>query len=145
MTLAESLSYWSGMKGFKSLNALSIQSGVPYATLRDISKGTTEDTRLSTLKALSATFGITLDELLDGPGDIEKAPAPKERELTEKDKQIMAMLPYVPDAVKEGILLILDAAVDLTAAEESANSHIEQALALREQSDDAEKQAARNG
>ena len=88
------------------------------------------------------------DILLETGFDIhgtEKAPAPKERELTEKDKQIMAMLPYVPDAVKEGLLLILDATVDISAAEESANAHIEQAYALREQADDAEKQAARNG
>ena len=95
-------------------------------------------------KLLNTSGDILLETGFDINGT-EKAPAPKERELTEKDKQIMAMLPYVPDAVKEGILLILDATVDIAAAEESANSHIDQAYELRVQADDAEKQAARNG
>ena len=95
-------------------------------------------------KLLNTSGDILLETGFD-TSETEKAPAPKERELTEKDKQIMAMLPYVPDAVKEGILLILDATVDLSAAEESANAYIEQAYVLREQADDAEKQAARNG
>ena len=118
-------------------------SGVTKSTASKVFSGIETNPKMGTLLALLRAMDATLSDI--DPVSIEKAPAPKERELTEKDKQIMAMLPYVPDAVKEGLLLILDATVDIAAAEESANAHIEQAYALREQADDAEKQAARNG
>ena len=118
-------------------------SGVTKSTASKVFSGIETNPKMGTLLALLRAMDATLSDI--DPVSIEKAPAPKERELTEKDKQIMAMLPYVPDAVKEGLLLILDATVDIAAAEESANAHIDQAYALREQADDAEKQAARNG
>lgn len=118
-------------------------SGVTKSTASKVFSGIETNPKMGTLLALLRAMDATLSDI--DPVSIEKAPAPKERELTEKDRQIMAMLPYVPDAVKEGLLLILDATVDIAAAEESANAHIEQAYALREQADDAEKQAARNG
>ena len=118
-------------------------SGVTKSTASKVFSGIETNPKMGTLLALLRAMDATLSDI--DPVSIEKAPAPKERELTETDKPIKAMLPYVPDAVKEGVLLILDATVDLSAAEESANAYIEQAYALREQADDAEKQAARNG
>lgn len=64
-------------------------------------------------------------ELRDVPTPGEKAPAPTGRELTEKDQQIVAMLPFTPESVKDGILTILDATVDLAAASESLRGNSE--------------------
>ena len=133
MTLPESLLYWMNKEGYKSLNALSVQSKVPYATLRDITKGITENVRLSTLKGLAQTFGISLDEMVEGPK--EKAPTLNEQELSEQDQQIVSLLPFVPEAVKAGVLQVLAATVDLTAAAESAGHYIEEARALAAQAD----------
>ena len=101
MTLSESLTYWMNRNGYKSLNALSVESKVPYATLRDITKGITENVRLSTLKALAHTFGVTLDEVVEGPK--EKAPAQNEQELSEVDLQLLAL----PEDVKQTVLLLV--------------------------------------
>ena len=146
MTLAESLRYWMEDRSIRSLNALSNQSEVPYGTLRDMSKGITENVGLTTLKALARVLDITLDELVEGPSaQKEKAPAQNEQELTEVDLQIISMLPYVPEKVKAGVVQILAATVDLAAAAEYAGRYIEEARELAAQADSADKHQARRG
>lgn len=115
MTLAESLRYWMEDRSIRSLNALSNQSEVPYGTLRDMSKGITENVGLTTLKALARVLDITLDELVEGPSaQKEKAPAQNEQELSPKLKQIIGLLPYTPETIQDAILAICAQTADQT-------------------------------
>lgn len=104
MTLAESINYWMKERGIKSLNALATQSQVAYGTLRDITKGITENVGLLTLKALARELQVSLDELAEGPTEQkEKAPAQNEQELSEIDLQLLAL----PEDVKQTVLLLV--------------------------------------
>ena len=95
-------------------------------------------------KLLNTSGDILLETGFDIQGT-EKAPAPKERELTEKDKQIIGLLPFVPDGVKDGMLMILASTVDLAAAAESAKQDMELLYSRRAQADSVDIQAEQNG
>lgn len=131
-----------------SLHAFSVESGVAYMTLNNLMKTGGDTAKLPTLRKIAKYFGITLDELIDGPLDAEpkeKAPAHNEQELTEIDTKIINLLPFVPEAVKAGVVQILAATVDLTAARESSSQHIEEARALAAQADSEYSQQQRRG
>lgn len=131
-----------------SLHAFSVESGVAYMTLNNLMKTGGDTAKLPTLRKIAKYFGITLDELIDGPLDAEpkeKAPAQNEQELSEVDTQIINLLPFVPGAVKAGVVQILAATVDLAAAQESAGQYIEEARALAAQADSEYNQQQRRG
>lgn len=131
-----------------SLHAFSVESGVAYMTLNNLMKTGGDTAKLPTLRKIAKYFGITLDELIDGPLDAEqkeKAPAHKEQELLEVDTQIINLLPFVPEAVKAGVVQILAATVDLAAAQESAGQYVEEARALAAQADSEYNRQQRRG
>ena len=89
-----------------SLHAFSVESGVAYMTLNNLMKTGGDTAKLPTLRKIAKYFGITLDELIDGPLDAEqkeKAPAQNEQELSEVDTQLLAL----PEDVKQTVLLLV--------------------------------------
>lgn len=118
-------------------------SGVTKSTASKVFSGIETNPKMGTLLALLRAMDATLSDI--DPVSIEKAPAPKERELTEKDKQIIGLLPFVPDGVKDGMLMILASTVDLAAAAESANQDMEMLYSRRAQADSDDTQAEQNG
>lgn len=150
VTIADRLN-WLLTERHMSLNQLSIESGIAYMTLSNLIKTGGEQTRLPTLRKLADFFGLTLDEFILGrrpereyQAKIE-APAQTEQELSEQDHQIIAMLPFVPETVKAGVLQIFAATTDLAAAAESARHDIEEARALAAQADSEYNQQQRRG
>lgn len=154
VTIADRLN-WLLTERHMSLNQLSIESGIAYMTLSNLVKSGGEQTRLPTLRKLAEFFGITLDELVYGSereqawykdhDEMQKVPPQNERELTEKDKQIIGLLPFVPDGVKDGMMMILASTVDLAAAAESAKQDMELLYSRRAQADSDDIQAEQNG
>lgn len=154
VTIADRLN-WLLTERHMSLNQLSIESGIAYMTLSNLVKSGGEQTRLPTLRKLAEYFGITLDELVYGSereqawykehDEMQKVPTQNERELTEKDKQIIGLLPFVPDGVKDGMLMILSSTVDLAAAAESAKQDMELLYSRRAQADSDDIQAELDG
>ncbi len=65
---------------------LSIRSGIPYSTIDNLWKKGYENIKLSTLKALSSYFGVSLDFL--ARDNIEN-PKVSEMFLTEREKQLV--------------------------------------------------------
>ena len=114
--------------------------GVSKQTITAYETGTREPD-LTKLIALAEAIGTTPDVLLGR----EKAPALNEQELSEQDQQIVSLLPFVPEAVKAGVLQIFAATVDLTAAAESAGHYIDEARALAAQAEYDDKQQSRLG
>lgn len=126
-----------------TIDEIAEKSGVPRSTAAKVLAGIIPNPKVTTLRPLLVAMGKTLDDL--EPAEIETAPAQDARELSEKDSQIMAMLPYVPDGVKAGILQILSATIDLAAAAESASRNVNLLTQRREQADADSNMEARNG
>lgn len=114
--------------------------GVSKQTITAYEAGTREPD-LMKLVLLAEVLKTTPDFLLGR----EKAPAQPEQELTLTDRQIISLLPFVPEAVKAGVLQILDASVDLMAAQESSSQYIEEARALAAQADSSDAIRERRG
>lgn len=114
--------------------------GVSKQTITAYEAGTREPD-LMKLVLLAEVLKTTPDFLLGR----EKAPAQNEQELSEVDTQIINLLPFVPEAVKAGVVQILAATVDLAAAQESAGQYIEEARALAAQADSEYNRQQRRG
>ena len=69
MDLIEKLHILMNRKNIKKISQLSIETNIPYTTLKSIFDGDVNDIRLSTSRKLCDYFEITLDDLLDD--DIE--------------------------------------------------------------------------
>lgn len=95
-------------------------------------------------KLLNTSGDILLETGFDINGT-EKAPAQSERELTEKDQQIIGLLPFVPEGVKDGVLTIFASTVDLEAAAKSANQDMNLLYSRRAQADSDSMREAQDG
>ena len=71
---------------------ISKASGVPKPTIDKITAGRTCNPNLDTVQAIVHALGHTLDDLFQNE---RTAPAQTEQELSEKDHQIIAMLPSI--------------------------------------------------
>lgn len=119
-------------------------SGVTKSTAAKVFSGIETNPKMDTVMALLAAMDATLSDI-DPVAQKEKAPALNEQELSEQDQQIVSLLPFVPEAVKAGVLQIFAATVDLTAAAESAGRYIDEARALAAQAEYDDKQQSRLG
>lgn len=119
-------------------------SGVTKSTAAKVFSGIETNPKMDTVMALLAAMDATLSDI-DPVAQKEKAPALNEQELSEQDQQIVSLLPFVPEAVKAGVLQIFAATVDLTAAAESAGHYIDEARALAAQAEYDDKQQSRLG
>ena len=100
-------------------NTLSRACGIPYTTIDGWYKKGVSDLKLSTLKKLTAYFGLSLDYWLDDDVETKKSPAPEgtedeNREIDELEEGLRNFL------MKYGLLV--DG--DLTAAQADYLSHI---------------------
>jgi transcriptional regulator with XRE-family HTH domain len=119
-------------------------SGVTKSTAAKVFSGIETNPKMDTVMALLAAMDATLSDI-DPVAQKEKAPALNEQELSEQDQQIVSLLPFVPEAVKAGVLQVLAATVDLAAAAEYAGRYIEEARELAAQADSDGKQQSRLG
>ena len=78
---------------------LSEATGVPKSTIDKITAGTTTDPKLSTLKALAAYFGCSVDEFSDMQ---KEPPVPEgtEGSFTDRQRDLLQLFANLPEAVQ---------------------------------------------
>ena len=64
MNISKNLTIYMNKLGINSLRQLSLLSGVPYSTLKDIQHDRNTDIKLSTAIKLAKTLNVSLEELI---------------------------------------------------------------------------------
>lgn len=88
---------------------------VPADTYDEIERYRFEHKFKSQNSALIALVEEGLRSMLEDSEGIEKAPAHNERELSVKEQQIIGLLPFVPETIKDALLAICSETVDQAA------------------------------
>lgn len=65
MNISKNLNVYMNRQGIKSIRQLSILSGVPYSTLKQIIEKKNNDIMLSTAIKLSKTLNISVEQLVE--------------------------------------------------------------------------------
>lgn len=73
-------------KKIQNLHELSVQSGIPYSTLRGFYTKGCDKIKLPTLIKLKRFFNCTLDYLVDDSNDLEELNPPSEKIINRKEE-----------------------------------------------------------
>ena len=84
-------------------------SGVTKSTASKVFSGIETNPKMETLTALLGAMGATLSDI--DTDTIEKAPAQEEQELSDLDRQLLAL----PDDIKQTVLLLVAQAAEASA------------------------------
>lgn len=117
MTFLDKLNQLMASRGLNR-STLSKACGIPYTTIDGWYKRGYEGLKVSTLKKVSDFFDVSMEYWLDAEeedyGVKKEAPAPMERELTVKQQQIAALIPFVPEKIQDAILAICEETANQT-------------------------------